>query len=439
MSNAPLIRQYLESLRKSEWYAQDQLIDYQRGLLGTLLTHSFDTVPFYRDRLGHMFGKGGKILWDRWGDIPLLTKQDIRDNAEALTSTAVPENHGKVYDRSTSGSTSEPVAFKQTELHFIARNCLTVRFQEWHGLNCEQKFAEIRPYPSGQASYPEGESLETWASEGLIPEQPGPYVKLNISTPIEQQVDWLCRQGPTYLQTFPTNARAIAEYVGKHPKSKPQLLGLFSISETVNDETRDICRMHLGHDIMDIYSASETGNMAIQCPQHAHYHVSGEAVLLEILDDTGTPCPPNTPGQLIATPFYNFAMPLIRYALNDIVETGNPCPCGRGLPVLNRIFGRTRNMFLFPGKMQVQPDFKTVTWLKYLSPKQWQVAQTGPLEIEIRLVVGERAAEDMDFDGMTAYIHQLLRDDITVRYLLVDEIPCLASGKYEDYVCELKA
>jgi phenylacetate-CoA ligase len=161
-------------------------------------------------------------------------------------------------------------------------------------------------------------------------------------------------------------------------------------------------------------------------------------VLLEILDDTGTPCPPNTLGQLIATPFYNFAMPLIRYALNDVVETGSPCSCGRSLPVLRNIFGRTRNMFHFPGQTQLQPDFKTVNWLKYIAPKQWQVAQTGPLEIEIRIVPSKPEA-DMDFDGMTAYIHQLLRDDITVRYSLVNEIPRLNSGKYEDYVCELKA
>jgi phenylacetate-CoA ligase len=201
MSNAHLIRQYLESLRKSEWYSQDQLIDYQHGLLGALLTHSFETVPFYRDRIGHMFGKKGQIIWDHWSDIPILTKQDIRDNAKALTSIAIPENHGRVLDKSTSGSTGEPVTFKQTELHMIAANCLTARFQEWHGLNREHKFAEIRPYPSGEGAYPEGDMKSCWALEGLEPENPGPWMKLNISTPIAQQVDWLCRQGPMPAQS----------------------------------------------------------------------------------------------------------------------------------------------------------------------------------------------------------------------------------------------
>mgnify|MGYP000113622014 CR=1 FL=1 len=51
----------------------------------------------------------------------------------------------------------------------------------------------------------------------------------------------------------------------------------------------------------------------------------------------------------VVTPFYNLAMPLIRYDIGDYAEAGAPCACGRTLPVLARIMGRSRNMLRLPG------------------------------------------------------------------------------------------
>ena len=53
------------------------------------------------------------------------------------------------------------------------------------------------------------------------------------------------------------------------------------------------------------------------------------------------------PGRHYA-PLHNFAMPLIRYAIGDLAEVGAACPCGRTLPVLRRVLGRTRDMLVLP-------------------------------------------------------------------------------------------
>ena len=71
-----------------------------------------------------------------------------------------------------------------------------------------------------------------------------------------------------------------------------------------------------------------------------------------------------------------------------------------------------------------------------MSAKQWQVAQVGPSELEVRLVPGENA-EPMNFEGMTSYIRELFGDNIVVTYKQMSEIPKSASGKFEQYICEL--
>jgi len=141
-------------------------------------------------------------------------------------------------------------------------------------------------------------------------------------------------------------------------------------------------------------------------------------------------------GRVIATPLYNYATPLVRYETNDVAVVGDPCLCGRGSPVLEHIVGRSRNLFRFPVDSLIVPEIIGGPLGKYLHPRKWQIAQTGPLELEVRLVLREETKEQ-DFEQMTGYIRQVLREDLVVKYIFLDEIPLTASEKYEPYVCEV--
>ena len=103
-----------------------------------------------------------------------------------------------------------------------------------------------------------------------------------------------------------------------------------------------------GVPLSDMYSGREVGYLALQCPQHDHYHVMSEGNFLEVLGDDGRPCQPGETGRVVVTTLHNYVMPLIRYEIGDFAEVGEPCPCGRGLPVLTRILGRQQNMLTLP-------------------------------------------------------------------------------------------
>ena len=64
-----------------------------------------------------------------------------------------------------------------------------------------------------------------------------------------------------------------------------------------------------------------------------------EAIIVEVLDDEGRPCKDGAIGRVVATPLFNLAGPLIRYATGDFAEAGT-CECGRTLPTLKRIAPR---------------------------------------------------------------------------------------------------
>ena len=434
------LKQFSDVLKRTERMAADELVTYQRKPLAKLLQHARDTVPIYKDRLSVLFRPDGSIDWEKWADIPFASRADVQARNADFISTDIPAGHGEVTTAVSSGSTGQPIEVKKTELANVAYYAVRARYHDWHGIDRDLKYASIRHAGAADARYPTGAHNDVWATYGSFMglSCSGPEAILNINTPIEQQAEWLVREQPGYLHTFPTNAAALADLFANNPPPGPalHLKNIFTLSETVSDDTRQRCRDVFSAKLVDNYSSVECGYFALQCPDHTHYHVQSEVVLLEVLDDNDQPCQPGEMGRIIATPFYNYAMPLIRYDTNDFGIVGETCACGRQSPVLTRIVGRSRNLFRFPGNTIVTPEFTGGPFVKYLRPRQWQVAQVGPLELEVRFVPGE-ASKNMDYDGMTGYIHQLLRDDLTVTYKVLADMPTTPGGKHEPYICEL--
>ncbi|MEE8213348.1 MAG: phenylacetate--CoA ligase family protein, partial [Alphaproteobacteria bacterium] len=164
-----------------------------------------------------------------------------------------------------------------------------------------------------------------------------------------------------------------------------------------------------------------------------HYHVQSENVLVEILDKDGKPCPPGEVGRLVVTDFHNFATPLIRYEIGDYAEAGEPCSCGRGLPVLRRILGRVRNIATLPSGEKFWPRFYSDDLAGIAPVRQVQLVQRSVHDIDVRLVVARALTGDEE-ERLKSVILEYLGHPFTLRFTYVDEIPRSASGKYEDFL-----
>ena len=92
------------------------MLAYQRSQLGQLLRHAKATVPFYRTRLDAVFKRNGDIDWDRWQEIPIVTRADLRDNYSAMITTALPPGHGPAKTYRSSGSSGIPIAVETTAI-----------------------------------------------------------------------------------------------------------------------------------------------------------------------------------------------------------------------------------------------------------------------------------------------------------------------------------
>ncbi|MBI0535687.1 phenylacetate--CoA ligase family protein [Roseomonas sp. KE2513] len=443
-ANGAAMLSILFQLESSQWWPEERLLARQRDQLARLLSHAAAQVPFYRGRLAQGLSElpVDSSWMEAWRRIPLLRREEIQaaDDAEAMLADALPAGHGDWREIFTSGSTGQPIRSVRSQLWELVWSAFTVRDHLWHRRDLAGTFATIRESGKGKAPWPEGTESASWGYSTDTVFATGPLVGLNITTPIDRQVEWLLRRDPDYLLTHPSIAKALAEACLTQGVRPARLKEVITISETLRPGVREACHTAWGVPVSDIYSTREAGYLALQCPYGEGYHVQSESVFLEVLDNAGQPCGPGQVGRVVVTPLHNFAMPLIRYDIGDLAEVGPPCFCGRGLPVLRRILGRTQNMLLLPSgerrwPLLSSPDIGAL--LSAAPPLQgYQLAQTALHRIELRLVVARPLASEEE-KALRHWVQEKFGPTFEITLVYLPDLPRTASGKFEDFRCEV--
>ena len=415
-----------QQFETSQWWPAGALRTLQLRQFGALCVHAGRTVPFYRERLGKA-GAPGKLTMETWSRIPVLERTDIQEAGQDLLSRLLPKGHGPTADVSTSGSTGSPVTVKSTNITNLFLQVLNLRNHLWHRHDFTAKVAGItnrEPTTRGRS--------QNWVSGYAS----GPMVTFDVTRPPAEQLAWLAEVDPAYLLTYPSNLLGLLRKSRETGARVPGLAQVSTMGEVLDAHVREACEREWGVPVTDLYSSQEVGVIALQCPEHPHYHVQSESIFLEILDGDGTPCEPGLEGHIVVTDLHNFATPLIRYEIGDYGEFGGPCPCGRGLPVLTRVLGRTRNMATLPNGEQFWPRYFS-DYLDTVAPvSQAQLVQHTVDEIEVR-IVAKRQVTPAEETRLGDAILEYLGHPFVLRFTYMDEIPRSANGKFEDFMSKV--
>ena len=428
----------LYQMEHAQWWPPEAILEHQMQQLAGLLGHAASTVPYYREHLAQSgYRAGDRLDMDAWRRLPLLGRRDIQDADDALLSKSPPPQFGATFQKRTSGATGEPVRVTATQLDRLIWEANTLRDHLWHGRDWGVKLGAIRLFPGAQPLPAEGVVAPNWGSPAGDIFHTGPIALLDMSTDIARQAEWLQREVPDYLLTYPNNLQALIGHWKRRGLPSPPLKGVRTVGETLTDELRARCREAWGVEIVDMYSSEELGYIALQCPETGHYHVLSESVLVEVLRPDGTPCAPGETGRLVVTSLHNFAMPLIRYELRDYAKLGGPCRCGRNLPVLERILGRSRNMVRLPDGTMHWPMVGFHRFRDIAPIRQYQLIQHSLEEIEVRLVVDSAPTTDQEAQ-LTAVIREALGHPFALRFAYFErELPRAPNGKFEEFVCAI--
>lgn len=431
------LRGILTKVRRSDWkqqYAEiktivteEQLIGFQKKYLERLLLHAERNVPYYHgifDRIGLI--KNGRVDLSRFGRIPMLTKEIMRQHGEELTSRDYTTR--KWYYNSSGGSTGEPVRFIQD---YIYKKWGEAAFYYWYkdivGID-EPEVKKVILWGSGGIYF---RVLREWKSK--IHNWLKNTVYLNSFKMTEQDIDRYIKTinsyKPDLIRGYAGSLYELCRYAERRDMEvyTPQLV--VSSAEMLTGEMRAEIEKVLGAKVYDYYGSRETNNIAGEC-REGLMHILAFRNYIEILDNNNQPVKEGEEGRAVVTNLHNYSMPFIRYDIGDMAVLGpNECKCGSPLPTLRKITGRITDHFvgedgaLFSGPV-LTGTLNLKDWVK-----EFQIIQEDYKRVRF-LIVGNENVNESEKREVEDKIKFLLGQDCQIVWDFVGEIPKTPQGKY---------
>lgn len=374
---ASALHRLLGKLARIDRLSAAELETLQLARLARLAEHAFAGSPFWRERLEAAgWTPGRRFDRDTLHRLPPLTRRELQ--TERIQTRPLDPRWGALIARASSGSTGQPVAVDWIATQKLLFDAFTIVNHLWHRRDFSLKLCVIRnsikrTFRAANWGRPAGLMFRTGPCSGLS----------TADTDIASELEWLEAEKPDYLLTQPGRAAGLARHALARGRGGLRLRQLITMGEAVTAEDRQAVREAFGAEVKDIYSAKETGYLALQCPEHEHYHVTSAGALLEIVDAAGRPAAGGEPGDILVSVLDSFAMPLIRYQVGDVGAWGASCDCGRNLPVIARLLGRHRNLARLPGGRLRHVQFPGVEFLKIGPIREYRLVQRGESEFEV--------------------------------------------------------
>jgi phenylacetate-CoA ligase len=423
MNEIELARTYLQTLLEIERAPQAQLDAYQQDLLASLYKHATRNVPFYRDY--PKLAAAPDPASQEWRHLPLVSRRDLIGHVDSIATHSMPQAHGLIAPVQTGGSTGTPARVALSSLESVARMASSYRmFLAWK-MDVARPLFMIRA-PRRGIDRRDAPGLRRWGFPWLPESTLGPRVHMDIVTPPADQLEAIANEAPAYVNTLPSNILRLGLEAREHLDHPPEVPIIISVAEHLSPEVRTLAEKALGSRVINVLSSSEGGVIAIECPTSGLLHIQSEAVIVEIIKDTGEPCKVGEVGELVVTPLYNYATPLIRYRSGDFVEKGPPCTCGRSLPTIARVVGRREHMFSFPDGRHALPNIDRVHISEILGHELWIFVQYEPTGAELLIAAdGYEGHKNELIDLLTAATDKMF----SIKLRRAESLPLTSAGK----------
>jgi phenylacetate-CoA ligase len=418
MAGLEIAEAYLESLLRTERATRHELSTYQAKLLRALVKAAFGETPFYAGRAAPPDDLAPTSPY--WLAQPFVTRKDLVENFDAFRPRSFAKLHGVIRSLATGGSTGAPARRDMSSLESIAR--LLASYRMYHNWQLDQ----ARPLFVLRKSRGEEEGRQDrWGFPWRDEKSRGKRTWIDITTPAREQLQAMANQGPVYVNTLPSNILRLA-LEALRMDIRLSIPNIICVGEYLSPEVRAVAARAFGSTIIDSFSSAEGGVIAIQCPETGLYHIQSEQVLAEIVSPEGELCAAGGTGEVIVTPLYGYATPLLRYRSGDYAEAGPPCACDRSLPTISRIVGRREHMFHLPDGTGQLPKIDRVLITEALGHDQWILVQSSEAGVIFRHV-GSLTASGRD--EVMQCLHDALGNHVAPSFTEVAELPLTSGGK----------
>lgn len=425
----------LEQLRKTQCLTLEELKDYQNKNLNKLMIHAFENVPFYRDIFTNAkINPCNDDVNDYFQSLPFLSKEDIQSHLPELTATNY--NKADLVANKTGGSTGKPIHYFHNIERVSSMKAVEFRHNEWAGWNVGDKRGVLW---GARRDIGAKDTIKTKLRKKLIDR----FLTLDTSSVTEEKMlhfaNELVKFKPKGLFAYANSLYEFAKLVKEKNIKGITPYSIITSAEMLHDNERDLIEEVFGCKIFNRYGCREVAIIASECDKHNGLHIAADSLFVEFVNDKGAQVKPGEEGDIIVTDMFNYGMPFIRYKIEDRgVPTDRVCSCGRTLPLMESVTGRTTDFLLTPDGVKVSGASVTI-YLIANTPgiKQAQFVQDKIDEITLKLVKANNYSDDT-LKFLSAKLPEFFGKNVNIKFQFVDDIPKTSSGKYRFSVCNIK-
>jgi len=410
-------------MEETQWWSSEKIQQLQCDKLNNILSYITTHVPYYKN----LFETQGITIEsirsiEDLQKIPFLTKEVIRNNIEDLKS-------GESHDLSrfnTGGSSGAPLIFyigNERVSHDVAAKWRATR---WWDVDIGDPEVVVW-----------GSPIELGAQD-IVRKVRDKMLRTSLLAAFDMSnekldgfIENLVSRRPKMVFGYPSSISYIAAYAEAQGK-KLNNIGVkvvFVTSEKLYDHQRLVIERVFGCKVANGYGGRDAGFIAHECPS-GNMHITAEDIIVEIIDQQGKVVPMGQSGEIVVTHLATKMFPFIRYKVGDVgTLTNDKCACGRGLPILEEISGRTTD-FIVAKNGSVMHGLALIYILRDLpGVTEFKIVQES---IDLTRVI---ISVDDDFltestQKIEKKFQERLGKDVTISVEIVDNVPAEKSGKF---------
>lgn len=415
---------WLKQIEKMSKWTPEQVQTWQADRLHELMEHVYNHTIYYRRIMDERGLKPNDIRSaEDLKKLPIITKQIAREHFNEI----VPDNIASLHYREgkTGGTTGEPMFYYCDENTWGYVTATKVYHWRKYGYEYGEPFAAM-----GSASlFAKKPSLVRRIYDRLRNEIPMNTVNLNDEL-CEKYIQIIRERRIRYIYGYAASIYIFTQYVASHGIDLKQIKGVFTTSEMLTDENRELIKRTYDCVVMDCYGARDAGINAYERAYH-EYEV-GYNVLVETTNEFE----PNT-GTLLTTNLLNYTFPLIRYQVGDEAELA-PRNESKGYngQLLNRVLGRTSDvMRLENGHNMTATGFSMI--MKAFDVKAFSFNKTGVSEVTLAIVRDKEKYTEAQEKEIRKTIYLYIGEDAKLNIEYIDHFEPLKNGKRRYFMNDL--
>ena len=378
------------ALEKSQWLSTDKILQQQQQRLHQFVAKVVIDVPYYKQLFQRLNITASDInSVEDLQKLPFLDKNTIRENFADFKSMQA----GVVNPFTTGGSSGTPLTFllgNERVSHDVAQKWRATR---WWGVDIGDKEIVAWGSPIELGSQDKVRILRDQLFRStLIPAFDITEEKLLGF------IDKIQTIRPEMLFGYPSVFSLIAKTAKAHniDLTKLGIKVVFVTSERLYPYQREAIEKAFNAPVANGYGGRDAGFIAHQCP-HGKMHISAEDIIVEIIDKDGNVVEAGEKGEIVVTHMATSDFPFIRYRTGDIAALDTqPCSCGRGLPILKDIEGRSTD-FVVAADGTMMHGLALIYILRELEGiEEFKIIQETKHHTRVQLVLAENASQSSD-------------------------------------------